>query len=89
MLNHLPYLDHLENPDGVVDNIALQMYLLVTGLLTDNIENNLDMIVTDGKFNNAGIRRALHTKYRTIIKKPNPINVVFKDKAISLIHRIR
>ena len=79
MLNHLPYLDHLENPDGVVDNIALQMYLLVTGLLTDNIENNLDMIVTDGKFNNA--------KY--IIKKPNPINVVFKDKAISLIHRIR
>ena len=39
------------------------------------------MIVTDGKFNNAGIRRALDTKYSTIMKKPNPIGVVFKDKA--------
>ena len=96
LFHHLPYLGHLENPaikdvvrDGVVDNIALQKYLLVTGVLKDSIQNSLDMIVTDGKFNNAGIRRALHTKYRTIIKKPNPINVVFKDKAISLIHRIR
>ena len=39
------------------------------------------MIVTDGKFNNAGIRRALDTKYPTIMKKPNPIDVVIKDKA--------
>ena len=96
LFDHIPYLGHLENPaikdavrDGVVDNIALQKYLSATGRLKDSIQNSLDMIVTDGKFNNAGIRRALHTKYRTIIKKPNPINVVFKDKAISLIHRIR
>ena len=39
------------------------------------------MIVTDGKLNNAGIRRALDTKYPTVMEKPNPINVVFKDKA--------
>ena len=67
--------------DGVIDNIALQKYLLATGLLKDSIQNSLDMIVTNGKFNNARIRRALDTKYPTIMRKPNPIDVVFKDKA--------
>ena len=88
LFHHLPYLGHLENPaikdvvrDGVVDNIALQKYLLVTGVLKDSIQNSLDMIVTDGKFNNAGIRRPLDSKYITIMKKPNPIDVVFRDKA--------
>ena len=82
MFDHLPHLGHLENAtikdvlrDGVVDNIVLQKYLLATGLLKDGIQNSLDMIV------NAGIRRALDSKYLTIMKKPNPIDVVFKDKA--------
>ena len=82
MFDHLLHLGHLENAtikdvlrDGVVDNIALQKYLLATGLLKDGIQNSLDMIV------NAGIRRALDSKYLTIMKKPNPIDVVFKDKA--------
>ena len=76
LFDHLSYLGHLENPaikdvvrDDVVDNIALQKYLLVTELLKDSIQNSLDMSVTDGKFNNAGIRRALDTKYPTIMKK--------------------
>ena len=88
MFNHLPDLGYLGNPaikdvvrGGVIDNIALQKYLLVTGLLKDSIQNSLDMIVTNGKFNNAGIRRALDTKYPTIMRKPNAIDVVFKDKA--------
>ena len=88
LFNHLPYLSHLENSaikdavrDGVVDDIASQKYFLATGLLKDSIQNSLDMIVTDGKCNNAGIRRALDTKYSTIITKPNPIDVAFKDKA--------
>ena len=88
LFHHLPYLGHLENPaikdvvtDSVVDNIALQKYFLVTGVLKDSIQNSLDMIVTDGKFNNAGIRKALDTKYPTIMKRPNPIDVLFRDKA--------
>ena len=70
------HLGHLGNPamkdivkDGVVDNIALQKCPLVTGLLKDSIQNSLDMMVTYGKFNNAEIRRALDTKYSTIMKK--------------------
>ena len=39
------------------------------------------MIATGGKFNNASIRRALDTKYPSVMKKPNPIDYVFKDKA--------
>ena len=69
------HLGHLGNPamkdivkDGVVDNIALQKCPLVTGLLKDSIQNSLDMMVTYGKFNNAEIRRALDTKYSTIMK---------------------
>ena len=88
LFHHLPYLGHLENPaikdvvtDSVVDNIALQEFFLVTGVLKDSIQNSLDMIVTDGKFNNAGIRKALDTKYPTIMKRPNPIDVLFRDKA--------
>ena len=39
------------------------------------------MIVTDGKFNDASVRKAVHTKYLSVMKKSNPIDVVFKDKA--------
>ena len=40
------------------------------------------MIVTNGKLNNAAVRRALDTKYPLVIKKKmNPIEVVFKDIA--------
>ena len=38
------------------------------------------MIVTNGKFNNASDRRRLDTKYTSVMKKSNPIDVVFKDK---------
>ena len=41
------------------------------------------MIVTDGKFNDASVRKALHTKYLSVMKNSNPIDVVFKDKAKS------
>ena len=38
------------------------------------------MIVTDGSFNNAFIRRELDTKYPSVMKKSYPIDVVFKAK---------
>ena len=75
MFDHLPYLGHLDNPaieyvirDGIVDNWALQKYLLATGLLKESIQDSLDMIATNGKFNNALVKRALDTKYPTIMK---------------------
>ena len=39
------------------------------------------MIVTDNSFNNASIRQALDTKFPSVMKKPNPVEVMFKDKS--------
>ena len=87
LFDQFPYLSHLENPakkdvikDGIIDHLSLQKYLLATGLLKDSIQDSLDMIVTDGKFNDMSVRRALDTKYLSVMKKSNPIDVVFKDK---------
>ena len=88
LFDHLPYLRHLENPvikdvikNGIMDNLALQKYLLANGLLKDSIQDSLDMIVIDGKFNSASVRRVLDTKYPSVMKNSNPIDVIFKDKA--------
>ena len=88
LFDQLPYLDHLENPaikdvikDGIVDNLSLQKYLLATGLLKDSIQDSLDMIVTNGKLNDASVRRTLDTKHLSVMKKSNPMDFVFKDKA--------
>ena len=64
-----------------MDNLSLQKYLLATRLLRDSIQDSLDMIVTDGNFNNATVRRVLDTKYPSVMKRSNPIDVVFKDQA--------
>ena len=39
------------------------------------------MIVTDGEFNDAGVRRALDTKFPSIMHKPTATNFMFRDKA--------
>ena len=89
LFDQLPYLAHLENPtivdvvkNGVVDNLSLQSYLLVTGLLKDSIQDSLDMIISsDGILSDAAVRRQLDTKFPSAMRKPNPIDAVFKDKA--------
>ena len=62
--------------------MSLQKYLLATGLLKVSIQDSMDMIITDGKFNNTSVRIVLDTnKYPLVMKKSNPIDIVFKDKA--------
>ena len=75
----VPYIVHPENPaiDNVVkgckiDDIALEKYLLVMGLM---------MGLSDGRFNKASICKVLDTKYPSVMKKANPVDVAFKDKA--------
>ena len=88
LFENLPFVAQLNNPaiENVVsgknsDDISIQKFLLATGLLEDTIQNNLDMIVTDGDFNNAGVRRVLDQKYPTIMGKPTATSFIFKDKA--------
>ena len=89
LFKEFPYLSSVKNPtlnkiikNGIADNIELQKYLLVTGLLQDSIQQTLDMVVTDGFFNNAAIRRELDQKYPAVMKKPNPVNAILKDSNI-------
>ena len=88
LFDKLPCLTHSKNPtlnniikNGVVDNLELQKHLLATGLLKYSVQQSLDMIVTDGGFKDAAVRRELDLKYPSIMKKPNTIDVVLKDKA--------
>ena len=88
LFDKLPYIAQLNNPaiDDVVkgkknDDLSIQKFLLATDLLEDTIQDNLDMIVTDGDFNEAGVRRALDTKFPSVMKKPTATNFMFRDKA--------
>ena len=88
LFDKLPYFAKLDNPaiENVIngnnaDDLSVQKFLLATDLLQDSVQESLNMIVTDGNFNNASIRRALDTKYPSVMKKPNLIDFVFKDKA--------
>ena len=88
LFENLPFVAQLNNPaiENVVsgkdsDDLSIQKYLLATGLLEDTIQNNLDMIVTDGEFNNAGVRRVLDQKYPTIMGKPTATSFMFREKA--------
>ena len=65
-----------------MDDLSLQKYLSATGILKDSIQDNLDMIISSyGKLGNAEVRRQLNTKFPPVIRKPNPVDAVFKDKA--------
>ena len=84
----MPFAANLNDPaiddvikNGNVDKLAVQKYLLATDLLEDTIQENLEMIVNDGEFNNTSVRRALDLKYPSVMKKPTPLEYIFKDRA--------
>ena len=88
LFDKLPYIAQLNNPaiDDVIqgkknDDLSIQKFLLATDLLQDTTQDNLDMIATDGAFNNAGIRRALDTKFPSVMKVPTATNFIFRDEA--------
>ena len=69
LFQKVPYFAEVNNKaiDDVVlgkkrDDLSIQKILLGKGVLEDAILENLDMIVTDRRFNNAGIRRKLDKK---------------------------
>ena len=87
LFESVPYFAEANNPaiDDVVlgnkkDDLSIQKFLLSKGVLEDAVIDNLGMIITDRKFNNAGIRRKLDFKYPSIVKKPTASNFLFRDK---------
>ena len=87
LFQKVPYFAEANNSaiDDVIlgnkrDDLSIQKFLLSKGVLEDAVLDNLDMIVSDRKFNNAGIRRKLDLKYPSIIRKPTASNFLFRDK---------
>ena len=87
LFQQVPYFAEANNPaiDDVIlsnkkDDLSIQKFLLSKGVLEDAVLDNLGMIVTDRKFNNAGIRRKLDLKYPSIIRKPTASSFLFRDK---------
>ena len=68
-----------------MSSLSLQKYLLATGLLKDSIQDSLNMIVTDGKFSNAALKRALDANYLLVIKKSNRIDKLNRIKQNSIL----
>ena len=71
LFDQLPYQAHLENPaiidvvkNGIVDDLSLKKYPLVTGLSNNSIQDSLYMIISsDGKLRHAVVRKQLDTKF--------------------------
>ena len=87
LFQQVPYFAEANNPaiDDVIlsnkrDDLSIQKFLLSKGVLEDAVLDNLGMIVTDRKFNNAGIRRKLDLEYPSIMRKPTASNFLFRDK---------
>ena len=89
LFDQLPDSAHLENPtirdvinNGINDKETLQKYLLATGILESSMQDSLDMIVSDdGKLSDAAVCRQLDLKIPSVMKKPNPVDYVFKGNA--------
>ena len=76
LFNKLPFVRKLDNP--AIENVVNRND---ADDLSDSVQESLNIIVTDGDFNNASIRRVFDTKYPSVMKKPNPIDFILKDKA--------
>ena len=57
----------------------LQKYLLATSDYGKNIQENINTVVTDGKFNDALVRHVLDEKNKGVFNSSTPLSVTFKD----------
>ena len=82
----LPYLYNTNDPDfqnSIVDTLNnradLQKYLLATSRSGQNIQEDINSVVTDEKFNNVLARHFLDEKNKDVFTSSNPLSVTFKD----------
>ena len=83
---NLPYLDEINKPE--VQNDALNLiknkpsfkkYLLATSDLGNYLQDIINQVVTDGEFNDVGLRRVLDSQNNDIFKISNPLSLIFKN----------
>ena len=82
----LPHIDDIENPKkqneaiNLIENRAdFRKFLLATSDFGQNVQDNIDSLVTNGEYNNAGLRRTLDSTDSGIFKTANPLSLIFKN----------
>ena len=57
----------------------LQNFLLETIDIGENIQEGINLVVKNDKFNDATVRIGLDTVYKNVLRRQNPYEVLFKD----------
>ena len=65
--------------DIVNNRYDLKFFLLATSDFGRNIQENINAVVSDEKFNQAVVHRALDQKNKGVFESPMPLSVMFKD----------
>ena len=85
LFKRLPHIDNINDPKQQNEAIKLienrsdfRKYLLATSDFSQSFQDNIDNLVTDGAYNNAGLRRALDGTNSGIFKTANPLSLIFK-----------
>ena len=85
-LKTLPYIDNVQKPEVQNDAINLiknkasfRNYLLATSDVGTSLQDAINHVVTDGEFNDVGLRRVLDSHNSDIFKVSNPLSLVFKN----------
>ena len=65
--------------DLVNNRTDLQKYLLATSGYGDFIQEKINTIADDGKYNHAMVRRALDEKSKGLLQYGTPLSITFKD----------
>ena len=84
--NELPYLPNTGDrafPNSIIDALNskadLRKYWLATSDYGQNIQENINAVVTDGKFNDALVRHVLDERNKGVFESSTPLSVTFKD----------
>ena len=79
------HIDNINDPKQQNEAIKLienrsgfRKYLLATSDFGQSVQDNIDNLVTDGEYNNAGLRRVLDGTNSGIFKTANPLSLNFK-----------
>ena len=72
------YISQLFQTDNTFDS-GFREYLLASGEIGKHMQEEIDLLVTDGKLNIASVRQKLDSLYKSILLRQNPFELVFKD----------
>ena len=82
----LPHIDDIGDPKkkneaiNLIENRAdFRKFLLATSDFGQSVQDNIDSLVTNGEYNNAGLRRTLDSTDSGIFKTANPLSLIFKN----------